>query len=243
MSAMRKQLLGFAGAALALLPGVASAQALVCRPGGGVERPRPDLPDAKQPRRILPIGSYTLALTWNPGLCRANGGDRENRFRCSAGTRFGFTLHGLWPDGTGKTWPQYCADTRILPPAQIKAMLCTTPSAQLIQHEWAKHGTCTTMSPAVYFGTAKRLYDAVRYPDMDALSRGDLTVGQFKARFAAANPGIPASAIRVTVTREDWLDELWLCLDTGLRYERCKPNSGGAADSNPLKIWRGSGRR
>ncbi|NYT40335.1 ribonuclease T [Sphingomonas sp. R-74633] len=240
---MRKLALGLLGAGLALLPGIASAQALVCRPAGVSLRPRPDLPDASQPRRILPIGSYTLALTWNPGLCRANGGDPDNRFRCGRSARFGFTLHGLWPDGVGKTWPQYCADTRILPPAQIKQMLCTTPSAQLIQHEWAKHGTCTTMSPATFFGTAKLLYDKVRYPDMDRLSRGDLTVGQFKARFAAANPNIPAGAIRVTVTKEDWLDELWLCLDTGLRYERCKAGSGGAADGNTLKIWRGSGRR
>jgi ribonuclease T2 len=99
------------------------------------------------------------------------------------------------------------------------------------------------MAPSTYFATAKRLYDLVRYPDMDRLSRGDLTVGQFKARFAAANPNIPAESIRVTVTRENWLDELWLCLDTGLRYERCKPNSGGAADGSVLKIWRGSGRR
>lgn len=240
---MYRRVLGVAAAGLVLLPGIASAQALLCRPAAGVERPRPDLPDAKQPRRILPIGSYTLALTWNPGLCRADAANPENRFRCGRAARFGFTLHGLWPDGTGKTWPQYCADTRILPPAQIRQMLCTTPSAQLIQHEWAKHGTCTSMSPATYFGTAKRLYDLVRYPDMDRLSRGDLTVGQFKARFAAANPNIPAEAIRVTVTRENWLDELWLCLDTGLRYERCKPNSGGAADGAPLRIWRGGGRR
>lgn len=240
---MGKRVLGFVGAGLALLPGVASAQALVCRPVGESLRPRPDLPDAKQPRRILPIGSYTLALTWNPGLCRAGGDEPDNRFRCGPNVRFGFSLHGLWPDGVGKAWPQYCADTRILPPAQIKHMLCTTPSSQLIQHEWAKHGTCTTMSPALFFGTAKRLYDRIRYPDMDKLSRTELTVGQFKARFAAANPGIPADAIRVTVTKEDWLDELWLCLDTGLRYERCKPGTGGAADGNALKIWRGGGRR
>ncbi|MEP9357734.1 ribonuclease T2 [Sphingomonas sp. KR3-1] len=240
---MRKIVLGILGSGLALLPGIASAQALMCRAPLNPGRPLAELPNAREPRRILPIGSYTLALTWNPGLCRAHGDDPDNRFRCGATTRFGFSLHGLWPDGEGKTWPQYCADTRILPPAQIRPMLCTTPSAQLIQHEWAKHGTCTAMTPASYFGTAKRLYDKVRYPDMDRLSRADLTIGQFKARFAAANPGIPANAIRVTVTKEDWLDELWLCLDKGLRYEACKPGSGGAADGNALRIWRGVGRR
>ncbi|OSZ68380.1 ribonuclease T [Sphingomonas sp. IBVSS2] len=239
---VRKLALGLVGTGLALLPGIASAQALMCHVPGKVERPRPDLPGAKEPRRIMPIGSYTLALTWSPGFCRAHGDEPENRFQCGQGARFGFTLHGLWPDGETRSWPQYCADTRILPPAQIKSMLCATPSAQLIQHEWAKHGTCTSMSPAAYFGTARRLYDAVRYPDMEGLSRGALTVGRFKARFAEANRGIPADAIRVTVTREGWLDELWLCLDKGLRYEACRPGTGGAADGSALKIWRG-GRR
>jgi ribonuclease T2 len=229
------------GTGLALLPGLASAQALMCRAPVNPERPRPELPSPKEPRRILPIGSYTLALTWNPGLCRAQGGDPDNRFRCGGDAQFGFTLHGLWPDGTGRLWPQYCADTRILPPAQIRGAMCATPSAQLVQHEWAKHGTCTALSPAQYFATAMRLYDAIRYPDMDRLSRGPLTVGQFKTRFAAANPGIPASAIRVT-TRDDWLDELWLCLDKGLRYTGCRRGTGGAPDGNALRIWRGSRR-
>lgn len=235
---MRKLVSGFLGLSLALLPGIASAQALTCRAPVSPERPRPDLPSLQEPRRVLPIGSWTLALTWNPGFCRANGGDSDNRFRCGKDARFGFTLHGLWPDGEGRQWPQYCADTEILPPAQIRRTLCATPSAQLVQHEWAKHGTCTAMSPRVYFDTATRFYGAIRYPDMNRLSRGPLTVGQFKARFAAANPGIPASAVRVTVTRENWLDELWLCLDKGLRYAACRSGTGGAGDSNPLRIWR-----
>ena len=67
--------------------------------------------------------------------------------------------------------------------------MCATPSAQLIQHEWAKHGTCTGLNPADYFGKSGGLYARLRYPDMNALSRGPLTVGQFTAAFAAANPG------------------------------------------------------
>ena len=94
-----------------------------------------------------------------------------------------------------------------------------------------------------YFGKARWLYDALRYPDMDALSRRPLTVSQFKADMAAANPGIPASAMRVTLTRQNWLDEVWLCLDTRLQYARCKAGTGGAADTALVKIWRGGARR
>lgn len=235
-----KTVLAFAGAAAALLPALASAQALSCTPPAQIPRPRPDLPNAEQPARVLPIGSYTLALTWNPGWCRANGRSPAARFQCGGTARFGFTLHGLWPDGIGKQWPQYCTKTGLVPTAVIRQAMCATPSAQLIQHEWAKHGTCMPGGPSDYFGKSTRLYGALRYPDMDALSRRPLTVAQFKTEFAARNPSIPTSAIRVTLTRQGWLDELWLCLDTRLRYERCKAGTGGATDTALVKIWRGA---
>jgi len=235
---MRKSLLGIVTAALALLPGVALAQAQMCSVPARLPQPRPDLPSASQPRRVLPIGGYTLALTWSPGYCRASGDQADARFQCRSGNRFGFTLHGLWPDGRGRQWPQYCTRAEIVPADVLRTTLCATPSAQLVQHEWAKHGTCTGMSMRAYFGHATRLYGALRYPDMAALSRRRLTVSQFRAAFAAANPGLPVEAVRVTSTRGNWLDEVWLCLDTRLRYARCRPGSGGAPASAPLRIWR-----
>ena len=225
--------------ALSALPGMASAQALLCRPPASVPRPVDDLPDADQPKRVLPIGGYTLAITWAPEFCRNGGFTPSARFQCGSGNRFGFSLHGLWPDGVGKDWPQYCATTPILPAKLIRGMMCTTPSAQLIQHEWAKHGTCTSMSPDAYFTRSSGLYARLRYPDMDPLSRRPLTVGQFQAAFAALNPDVPAEAIRVTTKRGGWLDELWLCLDTRFRYERCRAGTGGQPRNATLRIWRG----
>ena len=227
-----------AAIAVVLAPGIASAQALVCTPSANPPRPKPELPSADHPRRVLPIGGYTLAITWGPQFCRNGGFTPAARFQCGSGNRFGFTLHGLWPDGIDKDWPQYCTTTDLLPPAVIKGMLCSTPSAQLIQHEWAKHGTCMGTTPAAYFARSSAMYAKLRYPDMDALSRGPLTAGQFAAAFAAANPGIPANAIRVTAKR-GWLDELWLCLDTRFGYTRCKPGTGGLPANARLKIWRG----
>jgi ribonuclease T2 len=220
-------------------PGVANAQALQCAIPRTIPTPRPDLPSASQPKRVLPIGSYTLALTWAPEYCRTNAGDGPARFQCGSGNRFGFTLHGLWPDGVGAEWPQYCTATPIVPRKVIRDTLCSTPSPQLIQHEWAKHGTCMRTTPAAYFRSATRLYGRLRYPDMDALSRRPLTAGAFARAVAAANPGLPASSIRVTATRQGWLEELWLCLDKAYRYERCRPGSGGVAADAALKIWRG----
>ena len=227
-------------AALAVLaPGVANAQAYQCAIPRNIPTPRPDLPSASQPKRLMPIGSYTLAISWAPEYCRTKGDDRASRLQCGGGNRFGFTLHGLWPDGVGAEWPQYCTATPIVPRKVIRDTLCSTPSPQLIQHEWAKHGTCMRTTPAAYFRSSTRLFGKLRYPDMNALSRAPLTAGGFARAMAAANPGLPATSIRVTANRKGWLDELWLCLDKSFAYEPCKPNSGGVAAGAPLKIWRG----
>ena len=225
--------------ALSLVPGVAHAQAYRCSVPARVERPRPDRPSADQPRRLSPIGGYTLALTWAPEYCRGHAREASARFQCG-GNRFGFTLHGLWPDGVGKDWPQYCRSAQLLPPRVVRANLCATPSVQLLQHEWAKHGTCMPgLQPAQYFARSTGLFARLRYPDMDALSRTTLTAGALARALAEVNPGLPAEAVRVTTNRQGWLDELWLCLDTRFRYARCRADSGGVATSAAVKIWRG----
>lgn len=219
--------------------GAAQAQSYRCAVPANLPRPHPDLASASQPRRVLPIGGYTLALSWAPQHCHRNARDTAARFECGSGNRFGFTLHGLWPDGVGKDWPQYCTTTGLLPAVLIKRHVCATPSPQLLQHEWAKHGTCMGTTPTAYFAKSTGLYARLRYPDMDALSRTPLNAGAFAQAFAAANPGVPATAIRVTANRQGWLDELWLCLDKRFGYTRCTAGSGGLAANATLKIWRG----
>lgn len=226
--------------ALSLAPGVAQAQAYRCAVPARVDRPRPDKASADEPRRALPIGGYKIAVTWAPEYCRSHARDASARFQCGGANRFGFTLHGLWPDGVGKDWPQYCQATTLLPPAVIRANLCATPSPQLLQHEWAKHGTCMAgQTPRTYFARSTGLFARLRYPDMDPLSRAPLTAGRLADAVAKANPGLPAEAVRVTTNRQGWLDELWLCLDTSFRYARCRADSGGVASNAAVRIWRG----
>ena len=227
--------------AMAGAPSLAHAQAYRCAVPERIEAPRTDGPSVREPRRVLPIGGYTLALTWAPQYCHDNARDGSARFECGSGNRFGFTLHGLWPDGRGREWPQYCAPAGILDIGTIRRNLCATPSAQLLQHEYAKHGTCMGVSPAQYFSRSTGLYARLRYPDMDALSRRrGLTAGQFAAAFARANRGITPAMLRVTANRRGWLDEIWLCLDTRMSFAPCRPNSGGVKPSTPLNIWRGA---
>ncbi|MEP7004552.1 MAG: ribonuclease T [Sphingomonas bacterium] len=227
------------GALLLVVPGVAQAQTYKCDIPRNVPRPHTEAATASEPQRVLPIGGYTLAVTWAPQYCHTNARKPFAKLECGSGNRFGFTLHGLWPDGVGKEWPQYCTSAALLPQPLIKQHLCSTPSAQLLQHEWTKHGTCMGTTPAAYFSRSTGLYAKLRYPDMDALSRKRLTASGFAAAMAAANPGLPANAIRVTANKQGWLDELWLCLDKKFAYARCATGSGGLDGKASLKIWRG----
>lgn len=225
--------------AAGLIPAAAQAQALRCAVPGALPTPRADLPTADQPQRRLPIGGYTLAITWGPQFCKTEGRSPGARYQCASGNRFGFTLHGLWPDGEGAQWPQYCGAAQLLDRRTLAANFCATPSVQLLQHEWAKHGTCMSATPAEYFAKSRPLYDALRYPDMIALSYRPLTAGQLGQAVAAANPGLRANMMRITAKKGGWLDEIWLCLDKALRYQACPAHQGGLAPTARVRIWRG----
>jgi ribonuclease T2 len=227
-------------ATLAFLPGLANAQALSCQVPATIERPRFDGPDEKTPRRLIPTAGYTLAISWSPQYCRDWSNRPSPNFQCQRDNRFGFVLHGLWPDGAGKVWPQYCRAVPLLSEKTIWANLCMTPSAQLLQHEWAKHGSCMSATAEDYFGRARKLYAALRFPDMAALSRREaLTAGSVSAAIARANRGLAVNNMRVTATREGWMEEVWICLDRSFRYRRCPAHQGGAEPARPAKIWRG----
>jgi len=232
---MRKALIPFM--VMAAIPGTGHAQVEQCVAPRIVPQVRAEGPTEREPRRVIPIGSYTLALSWSPEHC-AGSTSAKDAFQCSGrGGQFGFVLHGLWPDGTGKTWPQYCRASGVLPPPVIRANLCVTPSAQLIQHEWAKHGTCMTTRPAAYFDRSRKMYGKLRFPDMAALARrDDLTAGDVADAMAAENADLRANMMRVTTTRDGWLDEIWMCLDKRFAAEPCKAGSGGVRPGAPIKI-------
>ena len=144
---------------LMLAPSAALAQSAQCRMPATLPRPKAEGPTAKEPKRVLPIGSYTLAISWTPQYC-STARDRGSLQCGGRNGKFGFTLHGLWPDGVGKEWPQYCRPADLVPRDVVRDNLCATPSVQLIQHEWAKHGTCMTTKPELYFNLSRAFDEA-----------------------------------------------------------------------------------
>jgi ribonuclease T2 len=228
--------LSLAAAALATLtPGMAAAQAAACRIPPDFALPRPEPVAADQVRRT-PVTRYTLALSWSPQHCfRA---EADDAMQCDGGAgRFGFILHGLWPETEGRNWPQYCRPAQQVSRATLRQHLCMTPSPALLQHEWSRHGTCMAATPERYFRSASILYRSVRYPDMAALARETtLTVGDFTRAFAGANPGMRENMLSVRTTRSGWLEEVRLCLDRRMRRTRCPDWARGAAPGDRLRI-------
>src|SRR6185312_2367118 len=85
---------------------------------------------------------YVLALSWAPEFCAQPGRAASNPKECESGKGINFVVHGLWPEMASGKSPESCAPARPVPKAVVNSLLRYMPSAGLIQHEWASHGTC-----------------------------------------------------------------------------------------------------
>ena len=201
-------------------------------PAPEMERVRPDEVVAGRTIRY-----HLLAVTWMPETCRT-GGDGQGDLACDSGNRFGWTLHGLWPNADGKPYPRFCRPATRVSDATIRANLCRTPSVDLVQHEWAAHGTCGWQTPEAYFAQAAALYDGLEKPDPTALAPGARgpTAGQLRDAFAAANPGLPRDAINIAVASGNRLREVRVCHDLKFEPAACPSGGLGAPDRVALTV-------
>lgn len=220
-----------------LLPANAFAQAYQCRMPQSVTVPKVT-PDSK-PRR-LPVTGYTFAISWSPEFCKGREMQARHRTQCSGRNgRFGFVAHGLWPESRG-SWPQWCHAQRTVSPQEARRNLCMMPSTRLVARQWAKHGSCMTRRPETYFKVTRILWNSLRWPDTDRLSRQDrLTAGDLRDAFTRANPGWPRDAVGIRTNRRGWLQELRLCYGKDFRPKTCDSRRFGARDRAQLKVWRG----
>ncbi|GMN12995.1 ribonuclease T(2) [Altererythrobacter sp. MTPC7] len=237
LSANSGPLLALAGLVVVGLPAAASAQAYQCKVPARIS-----VPQAKQdgPVRQVPVTGYTMALSWSPEFCRTRQRSGTHATQCSGRNgRFGFIVHGLWPDGRS-TWPQYCPTARRPQPATVAKNLCMMPSASLAARQWAKHGSCMTRRPDTYFNVTRILWNSYRWPDFDRISREEgLTAGRIREAFASANPGWEPSMVGVKLNRRGWLQELRLCYGKRFRPKVCPSRTFGPKDGVKAKIWRG----
>ncbi len=239
---LNKALIGAAAASMiAATPGIASAQSYQCRMPQNLSVPK--VRQDARPRQ-MPVTGYTMALSWSPEFCKQREGQRGHRTQCSGKNgRFGLIVHGLWPEGRAKgrrSWPQFCPTRFTLTPAEMRRNLCMMPSARLVARQWVKHGSCTGKPPATYFKVTRILWNGLRIPDYDRLSRrDDLTAGDIRDALADANDGWERQHIGVKLNSKGWLQELRLCYDKRFRSIACDSARFGSADGDAAKIWRG----
>lgn len=229
---------GWIAAAVLALPVPAGAQAYQCRVPNALSVPR-IVPDG--PVRRAAVSGFTLALSWSPEYCKNRARNARDAVQCSGRNgRFGLVVHGLWPEGRGANWPQWCPAARQLDAAEARRNICIMPATRMQAHEWAKHGACMTRRPETYFKITRILFAGLRLPDFDRLSREQLlTAGTIRARFAAANRGWRPEAVGLDVNERGWLRELRLCYDRRYMPAACDRRRFGPKDAVPVKIWRG----
>ena len=221
--------------AIGMMPVAAQAQAYQCSLPQRVTVPEVR---SEAPRR-LPVTGYTLALSWAPEYCRFRDNSRNDARQCSGDSgRFGFVVHGLWPD-SGGSWPQWCGG-RKMRAEELRKNLCVSPDARLVARQWEKHGSCMVRRPETYLKVTRILYNGLRWPDFVRISREDnLTVGTIRQRFADANPGWFPEAVGVVLDERGWLEELRLCYDKRFMPAACDRRRFGPNDDAAAKIWRG----
>src|SRR3546814_8353082 len=99
------------------------------------------------------LTGYLLAMSWSPQHCAdvRNPNGARDRFQCSGENgRFGWVLHGLWPETDGPGYPQWCRPAKIVPQPVLKQHLCMTPSAQRSEEHTSELQSLMRISYAVF---------------------------------------------------------------------------------------------
>jgi ribonuclease T2 len=206
----------------------ATAEAPALAPGSG-ETAQSGAATQKAPGKRFLI----LAASWQPAFCE---GARDKPECQSMGNkRFDashFSLHGLWPEesycGVSQTlidldqagrWSQ-------LPPVELDSATRATldqvmpgTRSQLERHEWLKHGTCTGMTQAEYFGTSILLLAALNGSKARDLFAGNigrqLTAEQVRAALDDSFGAGAGERVKLSCDRDgrrELIDELTLGL-------------------------------
>ena len=138
---------------------------------------------------------YLLSLSWSPAYCLSSPGAAE----CNGPRRFGFIVHGLWPQNE-QGWPEYCAVHRSVPDEVVQGIADLMPARGLVYHEWSAHGTCSGLAPAEFFALVRRAYSSVAIPgELANPTRAlDEPAAAISTAFQHANPRFPPQSIVVT---------------------------------------------
>ncbi|MDD5168753.1 MAG: hypothetical protein PHN75_08045 [Syntrophales bacterium] len=174
--------------------------------------------------------NYILVLSWSPEYCSRKGRNFRDDYQCRYNS-FEFVVHGLWPQSeTAKDkfgHPRFCRTLDKIDQGVIKKHFCTMPNPDLMQEEWAKHGSCAFDKAASYFNKIEDLSRALRKPDIRALHsrmKGDMTAGDVVRAFVLENRtmGLTQDNLVVWVAKGNYLREVVICYDNDFAFKDCQ---------------------
>lgn len=177
---------------------------------------------AQKPNTPGQFDYYVLSLSWSPQHCSGPQGARD-RFQCAGERKFGFIVHGLWPQFE-RGWPQSCSTDPGPDRATIDEIMPIMPSVGLIRHEWQKHGTCSGLTARQYFHKVRDTFRMVRIPQDYQQPPREIMVkpSSIEAKFAAANPGMTPQSIGIVCSGNGrFLQEVRICLDRNGKPRPC----------------------
>jgi ribonuclease T2 len=167
---------------------------------------------------------YLLSLSWSPAFCLSSPGAAE----CSGPRRYGFIVHGLWPQYE-QGWPENCDVHRTVNDDVVRGIADLMPARGLVYHEWSAHGTCSGLEPAEFFAQVRRAYASVVIPrelsnPVEAIEQSPAAIA---AAFLHANPRLPLQSVVVACTGQSVprLREVHICLDRDLAPRACSADA------------------
>ena len=177
---------------------------------------------------------YLLTLSWAPQFCATNPKGKSSA-ECDPKKEMGLVVHGLWPQYNNGKWPQDCASTPPVASATVDHMLPIMPGKDLIQHEWAKHGTCSGLSVDDYFAAIEKLYNGLSVPDdfKKPSSSSEAAPSDIEQKFATANQAGSAS-FRVSCPQNEF-SAVEVCLSKDFKYQAC-PDTLKECHASQIKV-------
>lgn len=172
-----------------------------------------------------PPSSFTLIIRMTPAACALDPELQKLR-QCQDG--FTLTISSLQAERTSGKRIENCShDQTNLSPLQERVVERVMPDKQLRDEDWQRNGSCTGMSPTVYFRTIATYAQRLKIPSELASPRDTvLSKSYIINKLQQLNPGLTDKSLLLRCTAESGreypvLTELRSCYNTQGQYDAC----------------------
>ena len=198
-----------------------------CQIPPDITPPRPTPIKQEEVNTTAKVDGFVLSVSWSPDFCANNPNKRP---QCGGDQQFNWVLHGLWPQDSAasnplKDNPRFCKENQAISLDLARKNFCLSPDPQLMQNEWAKHGTCYFKTPEDYFAKAAEMFWVLNLPEL-ADFEADL-----EAKILKDNPALVDLKV---MAKKDFLQEIHICYDIDFKPTSC--SNSGRAHLGPVKV-------